>query len=744
MSIITEEDLRSRLLVPYLQALGYGPHNIRLEQRFELRLGRTMVEVNGGRERDRIGGRLDLLVVNDSGQSLFVVEAKAPDQSLTDEDRDQGISYARLMHPIAPFVLLTNSRETHLYDAITKERLSQQTFQDESQFWRSGELTATEDLRVRYEALRSFLGYSAAHVRAFSDAQQAERMRALRSAVGEAPKLLAKYLPEVYVQRPLVRAALARFIESPSVTFGLIGESGVGKTNEMCALAEWIGEEHLCLFFNGAEVFPSLTSTLADEFNWHFSEHLPLPQIAERLAGIAQHSGCRVLIFIDALDEIGTTGVEREVSELASRLARHGGKIKLVVSAKAEEWPRFASLRGSPSPLVLSLYPLESAAPATDSKKPDEPNPQPFVLQRMGAEELSQAAGLYASHFRLPGEPKGVLREHCRLPFILRVLSEVYAGVAGALPDDIGEQELMRRFLEVLFSLMSDPERARRELDAVARALVERSREPVARDETIVKSQSVSEARVREVARLPATELVGQELVVYGLLERRRDRDNRTQLRFYFGRMRDYVIARWILNLDALSAEEFECQLPNLLSHRILEDAVLWHVRYGPVSHRRAFQDLMQGRAVTFLETYQRILDTVLPNLKSRLEPYTSGEIGLAYGVDDHGLYGYGLYPITSSTMHRITELHPNPDSGEDYRLAYWRLSVPTIRGSTRNFLNGDPMNHAAELVADLLQKAVKEGGLNETEIPTLVDETVQALVHETRQELGYPALAPD
>jgi hypothetical protein len=83
MSIITEEDLRSRLLVPYLQALGYGPHNIRLEQRFELRLGRTVVEVNGGRERDRIGGRLDLLVVNDSGQSLFVVEAKAPDPSPT-------------------------------------------------------------------------------------------------------------------------------------------------------------------------------------------------------------------------------------------------------------------------------------------------------------------------------------------------------------------------------------------------------------------------------------------------------------------------------------------------------------------------------------------------------------------------------------------------------------------------------------------------------------------------------------
>ena len=51
-----------------------------------------------------------------------MVEVKAPDEKLTDDDRDQAISYARLVHPIAPFALVTNGRDDwKLYDSITKD-----------------------------------------------------------------------------------------------------------------------------------------------------------------------------------------------------------------------------------------------------------------------------------------------------------------------------------------------------------------------------------------------------------------------------------------------------------------------------------------------------------------------------------------------------------------------------------------------------------------------------------------------
>src|SRR5438094_771759 len=118
-----EEDLRSRVLLPYLRALGLGPDQVRLEKTFRLKLGLTAVEVGTREPRAIVGGRLDVLVQNIQGENLFVVELKAEDKELTDDDRDQGISYARLLDQIAPFVLLTNGREARLYDTLTKQQL---------------------------------------------------------------------------------------------------------------------------------------------------------------------------------------------------------------------------------------------------------------------------------------------------------------------------------------------------------------------------------------------------------------------------------------------------------------------------------------------------------------------------------------------------------------------------------------------------------------------------------------------
>jgi hypothetical protein len=49
---------------------------------------------------------------------------KGPREELTDDDRGQGISYARLVDPIAPLVLVTNGADRRLYDTITGGQLS--------------------------------------------------------------------------------------------------------------------------------------------------------------------------------------------------------------------------------------------------------------------------------------------------------------------------------------------------------------------------------------------------------------------------------------------------------------------------------------------------------------------------------------------------------------------------------------------------------------------------------------------
>src|SRR5207248_7480025 len=108
-------------------------------------------------------------------------------------------------------------------------------------------------------------GYSLENVRAFCRAQQAKAMTALR---GEGKK----YLPDLHVRRDSVEEALARFVQSDAVAFVIGGDSGVGKTCETCASAEALGEDHLVLFWNGAELAGSLSEAIASEFNWYFSD----------------------------------------------------------------------------------------------------------------------------------------------------------------------------------------------------------------------------------------------------------------------------------------------------------------------------------------------------------------------------------------------------------------------------------------------------------------------------------------
>jgi hypothetical protein len=60
MPHLSEEEIRSLLVMPLLSSIGVEPHAIRLEQSFSIRLGRGVYDVKGT-ERDLIGGRLDVL-----------------------------------------------------------------------------------------------------------------------------------------------------------------------------------------------------------------------------------------------------------------------------------------------------------------------------------------------------------------------------------------------------------------------------------------------------------------------------------------------------------------------------------------------------------------------------------------------------------------------------------------------------------------------------------------------------------
>ena len=347
--------------------------------------------------------------------------------------------------------------------------------------------------------------------------------------MGDRRRLDRKYIPELYVPRQIVRDALDRFLAGTGVVFAIVGESGVGKTNEMCSLAERLSSDRIALFLRSTAFSKGLGETLQDEFNWHFSDAVTEPELVKRLAEIARATEKSVVILVDALDEASVSGFEQSVSEFARHLKSYAGQVRLVVTAKSVEWERFSSFRGTPSPLLLALETPWSQ---------DLGNRQvgrPLVLTQFSEEELSQAELKYGRVFNLANKPRGRMRAHCRLPFFLRVASDAYSGRPEGLPTDISESQLVQAWLDGKYAAMADPERARLELLSVARAAYARALAP---DEgglrTLTEIEMIPEAaillatgnasgpiggRVGSARRLNASCRCGRKSVVFLLLQ---------------------------------------------------------------------------------------------------------------------------------------------------------------------------------------------------------------------------------
>ncbi len=197
-----EEELKTKLLIPYLQALGFSSKELSFESGFAIRLGRQAHRT----------GRLDILCKRHE-DNLFVVEVKKSNDSLTNEDRDQGCSYARLLDQIAPFVVVTNGRETKIYDSITKNELTgTANLGEESAFFKNGYKLANEDeIRIRYEALQHFITLSPDNLRIFCNLQQSDRMKTLKGDEKERGK---KYIPSLYVNRSYSEQEFKKLFEA--------------------------------------------------------------------------------------------------------------------------------------------------------------------------------------------------------------------------------------------------------------------------------------------------------------------------------------------------------------------------------------------------------------------------------------------------------------------------------------------------------------------------------------------------
>lgn len=220
-----------------------------------------------------------------------------------------------------------------------------------------------------------------------------------------------KYDSNLYEPRRIIEGKLDQFISGEKSLFLLIGDSGIGKTNVLCHLAQkYLKEGCPVLFYSGAmipgsDIRPLVRSDL--------KINLEAEQILERADELAQKNNKHLVILLDGLNENQhPETLLRHVNDLISR--NDAGRIKAVVSCRTTIWEWLLSTVG------VDLF--WKCVYGTDEERA-------VYLQQFDSEELSRVYGRYKIKYKLQTDYEALSRktkEKLKVPLMVKFVSKIY------------------------------------------------------------------------------------------------------------------------------------------------------------------------------------------------------------------------------------------------------------------------------------------------------------------------------
>lgn len=581
---LNEETVKNRYLIPYLQRLGFDVSELSFEDQFTIRIGRSKLRHSAA------SGRLDILVKR-HGRNLFLIEAKREGKSLNQSDRDQAISYARLVDPVAPYVLLTNGNEFRRYETLTKKDVSEGEISPDSDF----ELSLPPSLIE--EASRHFLGLSEANLATFCRLQVEEEARPLIGSKEEPGK---KYIPELFEQRTAFNTAINQFLAESRVLFAFIADSGAGKTCCVCDLVLQRVEHQPVLFYRGINLAGSLLEAIASDFGWAFSENLTSVTLIRRLEALV--SSQPLLIVVDGIDEWEHTSRRQDLLATARRLATVKG-VRLIVSCKATVWHQFTTARGQPTGLERYLF------VGLDKEGGG------FALQPMSNLEFSRVLDRYRKFYNVGrGWEDAALQEARRNPFFMRVAFEVAAEIGGEHVV-LDSARFFSQYFDQALARLDRAEAAKLLLVSIVRELLREGEERLPLQGL---AQSVGPAYSNELL---------EELIEYQILERSAT-DGSARISFYFSLLRDYIVAFHCERWHEVDDAEFRKVVDTLGDSATELEALMFFYRHASPPRKRMIDSDARARAEKILRTYQDLLASDFKVVRHRFVPYTRKRIG--------------------------------------------------------------------------------------------------------------------
>ncbi|WP_026728785.1 type I restriction enzyme HsdR N-terminal domain-containing protein [Flavobacterium denitrificans] len=706
---MSEFDITGKILLPYLKDLGIDASEISFENSFSIRLGRKKHAI----------GRSDMLCTR-HGKNLFVIEVKNESKQITAEDRDQGISYARLLDEIAPFTIISNGISTKIYDTVTKAELSG-NIAEKSAFWKNGHVLSTEDeLKIRYEALRNFIAMSPENLRFFCESQVNDRMGQI---VGDTESPYAKFVKKLFVQRKDLTDNFESFLASEDPVFGMVGAAGVGKTNALCSLALQKLENSFVFFYNAA-IISSPLEAISQDLNIAFSSRTETDVVLKKLNEIGRFADKTVLIFIDAIDECTNPKIAQELSDMAL-LAKNADKIKIIVSCKTNIWNSIIKIQNTPTHLYDELNHFHQNSGSLD-------NPG-YELTDFNDQELFNILPLYQKEFGLKGTISPDLLPELRNGFFLKIFSEVYSG--KQMPEKINDKDLILKYLKkTLEKTKMGFTTGLRTLAAIGNLIMNYEYNDI----EIHKKEGIDVNYILEKLEYALDANLPEDLFTRNVLIRSNSEDSYT-VSFYYSKIRDYIISFQSHKLDKKSDNEFYNILCDFYQNHISKSALDFYIENSCSSHKNTLIQFKQDKALNYTVAYDAYIEENFAAFKEKFTPHTRGEIGIILPKDLIKGDGYALYPIGKKINNKIIHLDlRDPFDGPYENNPFFKTGAKSYYTSNVSLFVKDQTKVIRQDIVKQLREIIKKGKISSFSSDILLLEQLAVILYFNHKKLNY------
>ncbi|MCF7919216.1 MAG: type I restriction enzyme HsdR N-terminal domain-containing protein [Candidatus Cloacimonetes bacterium] len=594
---LTEEEVKINIVLPWLkQNFNIEERNLVFEKSFNVRAGRGIYRVDSNKQVESINSRLDILVRDpEKGKNYFIVEVKRDGLELTESDRDQAISYARLTDPITPFAITTNGQNLFLYDTITKERVSPNSTKDLLKH------DVVLDIDEYYEALRMFIGLNEDNLK---DLFANEYKLNTSQLIAHDLKSNKTYFPLVYEPPDELETQFKSFQQSAFNAFSLIAPSGMGKTCWTCFKAnELINKGYFVYFLRFADIRYGIFETITNNINrsMNFSE-ISSPQ--QGFKKINKLIGDNLFyIFVDGLDE-GSNNNKVSIFEEYFKYAK--SNYRLIVSCKSYYWDTFRNHHGSPSRLFESLYEIEDA----DGNKNNA-----FLLKEITKKQMSRIIKEYKIQYSYTKRiPEDVVNEFRKNTFLLRVAFRIIVG-KPEYSFDLSSKELIVEYLRNLKEIYNITESDIYAMIEISRLIFKKNKDRISYDKI---HQSITN--------------IPEILFKSNILAKTQINPLESYVEFYFSKLRDYIIAFKVEDFESKDEKYFNKYKQELVNVRL--EVLNTFLSIADSEMQKKICPKAYRKLNDFYESRKRVIDNNFFPFRNALQPYTAGSFGVVATVD--------------------------------------------------------------------------------------------------------------